>query len=92
MNETAASPADALVIFGITGDLAAKMTFPTLYRLEAAGQIDCPIIGAARDDWSEDHLAVSMRQSLPGDPARSVRPGRGGVGRRRSATVDGGHR
>jgi glucose-6-phosphate 1-dehydrogenase len=26
--------ADALVIFGITGDLARKMTFPALYRLE----------------------------------------------------------
>ncbi len=64
MNETAASSADALVIFGITGDLAAKMTFPALYRLEAAGRIDCPIIGVARDEWSEDHLAASMRQSL----------------------------
>src|SRR4029078_10565675 len=27
-------PADALVDFGITGDLARRMTFPALYRLE----------------------------------------------------------
>jgi glucose-6-phosphate 1-dehydrogenase len=29
-----ASCADALVVFGITGDLAGKMTFRSLYRLE----------------------------------------------------------
>ena len=36
MSQTAAQAADALVIFGITGDLARKMTFRALYRLEAA--------------------------------------------------------
>ncbi len=30
-------PADVFVIFGITGDLAKKMTFEALYRLEARG-------------------------------------------------------
>ena len=30
----ATAPADALVIFGITGDLARVMTFHSLYRLE----------------------------------------------------------
>jgi hypothetical protein len=30
----AASPADALVIIGVTGDLASKMTSRSLYRLE----------------------------------------------------------
>ena len=29
--------ADALVVFGITGDLAKKMTFRSLYRLEQRG-------------------------------------------------------
>ena len=32
-----AQPADVLVIFGITGDLARVMTFRSLYRLESAG-------------------------------------------------------
>ena len=32
--------ADVLVIFGITGDLARKMTFGALYRLEAAGRLE----------------------------------------------------
>jgi glucose-6-phosphate 1-dehydrogenase len=56
--------ADALVIFGITGDLARKMTFRSLYRLEAAGLLDCPIIGVAREDWSQDQLVSSMRAAL----------------------------
>ncbi|MFD9593324.1 glucose-6-phosphate dehydrogenase [Kitasatospora sp. NPDC059973] len=56
--------ADALVIFGITGDLAHKMTFRSLYRLEAAGLLDCPIIGVALEDWSHDHLVASLREAL----------------------------
>ena len=43
---------DALVIFGITGDLARKMTSRALYRLEKRGKLDCPIIGVGRrSDW-----------------------------------------
>lgn len=64
MNETATRAADALVIFGITGDLARKMTFRALYRLEAAGRLDCPIIGVARAGWSKDGLIASMRAAL----------------------------
>jgi glucose-6-phosphate 1-dehydrogenase len=37
MNRPASTPADVLVIFGITGDLAKKMTFCSLYRLERRG-------------------------------------------------------
>ena len=39
-----------LVVFGITGDLARQMTFLSLYRLEARGLLDCPIVGVAFDD------------------------------------------
>ena len=35
-------PADAFVSFGVTGDLAKKMTFVALYRLERAGRLDVP--------------------------------------------------
>jgi glucose-6-phosphate 1-dehydrogenase len=49
-------PADVFVIFGITGDLAKVMTFHSLYRLEARGLLDCPIVGVAFDDWSADDL------------------------------------
>lgn len=64
MSEATAQPADALVIFGITGDLARKMTFRALYRLEVDAALDCPIIGVAGDDWSEDHLVASVREAL----------------------------
>jgi glucose-6-phosphate 1-dehydrogenase len=48
--------ADVLVIFGITGDLAKKMTLRSLYRLEARGLLQCPIVGVAVDDWTVEHL------------------------------------
>ena len=50
------SPSDALVVFGITGDLAKRMTLQSLYRLEAAGALAVPIVGVARDDWTLDQL------------------------------------
>ena len=57
-------PADVLVIFGISGDLARKMTLRSLYRLEMAGRLDCPVIGVALDDWSDDHLYRSVREAV----------------------------
>ena len=48
--------ADVLVIFGITGDLAKRMTLRALYRLEARGLLDCPIVGVAVDDWTIERL------------------------------------
>jgi glucose-6-phosphate 1-dehydrogenase len=38
-----AARADALVLFGATGDLARKQLLPSLYRLAARGQLDCPV-------------------------------------------------
>jgi glucose-6-phosphate 1-dehydrogenase len=58
------APADALVVFGITGDLAKVMTFRSLYRLEARGLLDCPIIGVAGNDWSLDDLRSHARSAI----------------------------
>jgi glucose-6-phosphate 1-dehydrogenase len=58
--------ADVLVIFGITGDLARVMTFRSLYRLEARGLLQCPIIGLAADDWTVDQLVQRARESIEG--------------------------
>ena len=55
---------DALVIFGITGDLARKMTFQALYLLERRGILGCPIIGVAADDMSDDDLRRRARDSI----------------------------
>lgn len=62
--------ADALVIFGITGDLARKMTFRSLYRLERRGLLTQPLIGVAAEDWGVQQLAQRARESLEasGDP------------------------
>src|ERR1700749_2557302 len=57
-------PADALVVFGITGDLAKVMTFHSLYRLEARGLLTCPIIGVAGNDWSLDELRNNARSAI----------------------------
>ena len=60
--------ADALVVFGITGDLAKKMTFKSLYLLERRGLLQCPVIGVAVDDWSLDDLREHARNSLGDAP------------------------
>jgi glucose-6-phosphate 1-dehydrogenase len=57
-------PADVLVIFGITGDLARVMTYRSLHRLEARGLLDCPIVGVAFDDWSLEQLVQRARDSI----------------------------
>jgi glucose-6-phosphate 1-dehydrogenase len=66
--------ADALVVFGITGDLAKVMTFRSLYRLERRGLLTCPVVGVAFDDWSKDQLVERAKESIEGagetiDPA-----------------------
>jgi glucose-6-phosphate 1-dehydrogenase len=53
-----------MVIFGITGDLARKMTFRSLYRLEVDGQLNCPVIGVAMDKWSDEQLRSAARAAL----------------------------
>jgi glucose-6-phosphate 1-dehydrogenase len=57
-------PADVLVVFGISGDLAKKMTFRALYRLEKRGKLDCRIIGVAIDDWSTEQLREHAREAI----------------------------
>jgi glucose-6-phosphate 1-dehydrogenase len=57
-------PADVLVIFGITGDLAKVMTFHSLYRLAARGLLDIPLVGVASDDWSSDDLREHARNAI----------------------------
>src|SRR6478735_1496072 len=59
-------PADVFVVFGITGDLAKVMTFRSLYRLEARGLLDCPIVGVAVNDWTLDQLVERARESIVG--------------------------
>ena len=57
-------PADALVVFGITGDLARRMTLPALYRLTEQGLLTCSVIGVGRRAVREDELAEHARAAV----------------------------
>jgi glucose-6-phosphate 1-dehydrogenase len=63
--------ADALVLFGITGDLAFKKLFPALYNLTARGW-DLPIIGVASSEWDTDRLKERARESLEAKKVETV--------------------
>ena len=56
--------ADAFVAFGVSGDLARKMTFVSLYQLECRGLLDCPIIGVAAEDWTDEDLRRRATESV----------------------------
>ncbi|SDJ83261.1 glucose-6-phosphate 1-dehydrogenase [Nonomuraea maritima] len=58
--------AGALILFGITGDLARKMILPALYRLTADRRLDLPIIGVARTDLDLDGLREHVREACGG--------------------------
>ncbi|MEO8075687.1 MAG: glucose-6-phosphate dehydrogenase [Acidobacteriota bacterium] len=55
---------DALVIFGITGDLAYKQIFPALYAMVRRDHLATPILGMARAGSSIDELRARARASL----------------------------
>ncbi|MCV7091131.1 glucose-6-phosphate dehydrogenase [Mycobacterium interjectum] len=65
------SSSNLLVIFGITGDLARKMTYRALYRLESHGLLKCPIIGVASDDMPLEKLVERARQAI-GDSGETL--------------------
>ena len=55
---------DALVLFGVTGDLAHKMIFPALYGMARRGELKVPVIGVARSDWSQARLRSRVTDSI----------------------------
>lgn len=69
MSDTLISPpelerSDALVLFGISGDLAKKMLLPALYRLTESGRLTVPVIGVAATDWDDDALRAHAREAI----------------------------
>lgn len=62
---TARPPADALVLFGASGDLAYKKLFPALYHLTARRVLDGrPIVGVASSDWDDEMIRARARESV----------------------------
>lgn len=56
--------ADALALFGITGDLAAKKLLASLYHLAERGRLPSTVVGVADSDWGVDELRDHARSSL----------------------------
>lgn len=56
--------ADALVLFGITGDLARKKLIPALYRMAAHDRLPAAVVGVARSGWDVDRLRRHVRDAL----------------------------
>ncbi len=57
-------PADALVVFGATGDLAHKQIFPALHAMCQHGALQVPVIGVASSPWSVEKLRAYARESV----------------------------
>ena len=55
---------DALVIYGVTGDLAFKKIFPALQAMVRRGHLDVPVVGVARSAWSADQFRQRVHDSL----------------------------
>jgi glucose-6-phosphate 1-dehydrogenase len=60
----AAPISDALVIFGVTGDLAYKKIFPALQALAARGELNVPIVGVGRLPMEREQLLERVRKSV----------------------------
>ncbi len=55
---------DALVVFGVTGDLAHKKIFPALYQLAKKGALTVPVIGVSASAWTTEQLHARARDSV----------------------------
>ncbi len=55
---------NALVLFGVTGDLAHKKIFPALYAMAKREALNFPIVGIARPAWSPERLRARVTESI----------------------------
>jgi len=56
--------ADALVLFGATGDLAKKKLFPALYDLEDLNELNLQILGVASSKWTQEVFAENVEAAI----------------------------
>ena len=62
--EQAAIDTDVVVLFGATGDLAAKKIFPAIAALERRGRLGMPVVGVASSEWTDDDLRARAEESV----------------------------
>jgi glucose-6-phosphate 1-dehydrogenase len=60
----AISNSDALVVYGVTGDLAHKMIFPALYAMVKRDALKVPVIGVAFPKWNLERLHKRVTDSI----------------------------
>ena len=65
-NHRSRAQSDALVLFGVTGDLAHKLIFPSLYAMAKRGALTVPVIGVASPKWTIEQLRARVKDSLEG--------------------------
>lgn len=56
--------ADALVLFGGTGDLAKKKLFPALYEMEEINELEIPVIAVASSKWTQDEFRANAERAI----------------------------
>jgi glucose-6-phosphate 1-dehydrogenase len=77
IDATQANPC-VLTIFGVTGDLAKRLLFPSLYNLASAGSLPdgFRLVGVGRRDWTDrtlrKYLEDMLEQFLGGRPDRKI--------------------
>ena len=57
--DPAAPSADALIVFGATGDLARKKIFPALHAMSRCGALRVPVIVVGSSKWNVEQLSAS---------------------------------
>src|SRR5580698_9412928 len=55
---------DAFVFFGATGDLAYKKIFPSLHAMMKRGNLNVPVIGVAKEDWTLEQFRARALDSI----------------------------
>jgi glucose-6-phosphate 1-dehydrogenase len=50
------TPADVLVMFGATGDLAKKKLFPAIYNMALHGALNAQVVGVASTRWNHEQF------------------------------------
>jgi glucose-6-phosphate 1-dehydrogenase len=61
---SSAAPADALVFFGASGDLAYKKIFPSLQAMVRRGRLSVPVIGVAKSGWGLEQFLERAKASI----------------------------
>jgi glucose-6-phosphate 1-dehydrogenase len=60
----ARTAADALVLFGATGDLAHKQIWPALHAMAGRGALTVPVVGVAFSKWDRDKALDYARTAV----------------------------